>query len=1096
MAHILAPKMKDGGDNNTTPITERGVWETRDYSELHKLSESLKISDEIASYVELTGIPDLWARLRFFDMALYDVRHPFHRDVIGQWRGLLALIALNEIKLNNGLKAVSVDLKNTAGKQNFEFIDVSMALLPSEVLYPNTDWSELYIFLFRNKPIGITSPTTLVCTAADYMNRLNNVSWYNGVVLKDPIPCLNSKEKSLLAGWLSMLKASLLKTAVVDDRLITLIDNPALNQNKPRGFIQDLTCEFVKIGFSNTSLNMTKGIYRFISRPIGPKGKPESHVLLISDRTPEATPKVLFIEDDIHRQWGLERHDVTLYGHITLDGMPFGGVQENTKMIGDTPLPEEFVIKKKDSFFMDKIYLIGVPDAFPGALPIKGSSDLSLQDTPLTPLIPLKEEILKYISPLELSKRIRFQRDGVDISVTLRLPLAGPDGRGKDYKVTKTFLKAEGQVDTSINGVPVLQLWPNFIVKEKERAWNLYFSFYSMGDITTFHATPYHYKGHILKQKASKANGRIKSENVQMDMYPEAMLCSFDPLGTGSEITVGIVLLKEPQPIDVQPYKVWRIGIDFGTTGTSVYYREGKSEPERLSFSKQLQVSITGSTEEKRPDLYRSFIPEALITPPFLSVFHILNKTAQHPLSPLIDGNIAYVLQGGGEYDAGKDDIKTDLKWSDKIDDRVYTNAFLNQIFLQCSAEAVFNGVSTVTWKYSYPVNFSMDEAFMATWKGILQTYSGLICLKTDDKYPGFIGESESVASGMYFGEHPRYGATSKANFVKGVICFDIGGGTTDISIWHKDNKLLYQTSVLLAGRNLFLDILYLRTDIIDLFAQDRKQVDLIKEKTDRRIFYSQADALIMKEGEAWLNEKLNAISGSEKFKELKRLIAIGISGLFYYVGLIFKGLMTENTRLPGIYAGGNGSKLFHWIAGSQYSKDSVINKLLRGALIGLPYNEADSLKAAENPNDFVVNLSMDPKAEAAYGLAISDAAYLRDDKAAQRKEVFSGAKYYYESVMQGCNTMLYEDMFIKGIEIDRELLNLKEFVEIFNSYAELSNLQQINVDEGIYGRIADNVSQKLTNHRAMKKGEIRLEPLFILELKELLRLETEAWTN
>ncbi len=37
---------------------------------------------------------------------------------------------------------------------------------------------------------------------------------------------------------------------------------------------------------------------------------------------------------------------------------------------------------------------------------------------------------------------------------------------------------------------------------------------------------------------------------------------------------------------------------------------------------------------------------------------------------------------------------------------------------------------------------------------------------------------------------------------------------------------------------------------------------------------------------------------------------------------------------------------------------------------------------------------------------------------------------------------MITEDLLIGGIEIDRELTQLKEFVSIFNFYAEQSELQ------------------------------------------------------
>ena len=38
----------------------------------------------------------MWARPLLFEMALCDTNHPLHERIRGEWRGLLALLALNE----------------------------------------------------------------------------------------------------------------------------------------------------------------------------------------------------------------------------------------------------------------------------------------------------------------------------------------------------------------------------------------------------------------------------------------------------------------------------------------------------------------------------------------------------------------------------------------------------------------------------------------------------------------------------------------------------------------------------------------------------------------------------------------------------------------------------------------------------------------------------------------------------------------------------------------------------------------------------------------------------------------------------------------
>jgi hypothetical protein len=52
----------------------------------------------------------------------------------------------------------------------------------------------------------MTSPTTLVATAADYLNRISNqdVAWYNGTHLKDPVGEISPRQKQILADGLAI----------------------------------------------------------------------------------------------------------------------------------------------------------------------------------------------------------------------------------------------------------------------------------------------------------------------------------------------------------------------------------------------------------------------------------------------------------------------------------------------------------------------------------------------------------------------------------------------------------------------------------------------------------------------------------------------------------------------------------------------------------------------------------------------------------------------------------------------------------------------------------------------------------------------------
>ena len=61
--------------------------------------------------------------------------------------------------------------------------------MPEHTLDVGTPWDNLYLIVFKGNPIGITSPTTLVCTSIDYIEYIsvNDVAWYDPPFLCDPI---------------------------------------------------------------------------------------------------------------------------------------------------------------------------------------------------------------------------------------------------------------------------------------------------------------------------------------------------------------------------------------------------------------------------------------------------------------------------------------------------------------------------------------------------------------------------------------------------------------------------------------------------------------------------------------------------------------------------------------------------------------------------------------------------------------------------------------------------------------------------------------------------------------------------------------------
>lgn len=214
MPNPLLPRLTE--THKVTTFGNAGRWEERASVELERISEGLDVEDTKAS-AEVDSIPSMWARPLLFEMALYDDRHPMHTRVLGEWRGLLAMLALKEW-CDFPLTTEQLDLTDVKNPVDAEaFLEALHKLIPKDTLDPTTTWKTLNIILFNDNPIGITSPTTLVCTAVNCSGRISSVPWFNDrdKYLGDPVRKLNNFETEAVAGWLKNLQGHTLSCVYI-----------------------------------------------------------------------------------------------------------------------------------------------------------------------------------------------------------------------------------------------------------------------------------------------------------------------------------------------------------------------------------------------------------------------------------------------------------------------------------------------------------------------------------------------------------------------------------------------------------------------------------------------------------------------------------------------------------------------------------------------------------------------------------------------------------------------------------------------------------------------------------------------------------------
>ena len=981
MAFPLLPPLKNDELDN---IPRTGTWEQVPGVALNNIAANLAVTKIDGKFIDIDSIPSMWARPLLFEIALYDPGHPMHECVVGEWRGLLAMLALKEQR-KFPLKTKLITIPDEDDGETPEFLQALHRLLPQRTLDgAGTTWDKLYLILFKDNPIGITSPTTLVCTSIDYIDHItvNDVHWYDPPFLCDPIPHLNDGEKTSVAGWLNDFYT----------KTITPLPRSLIKGNlAPRilGFIMGLGgSPDGQPKLAGTPLGMNVGIFTGMNFPIAPK-----------------------------------------------------------------------------EYFTDKLFVIPQADAFLKQsdqnvlLPGGGDTLKDVDGNSVTPILPIARELLNDFSVDELSKRITFKTTPVGIEVTLQLPAA--DG-GPDFSVSRVYVnQKDGDAPifdkheiVEIPDLPVLEIWPNF----RTPAWKVYYTYFNKAQQDTFYVSPFPADGVPEDMKITKTSA-----------FPEMMICKYE------NEDAGFLFIKAPEITVPDATKTWNVGIDFGTSSTTVYTAEspdgGPSAPVTL---KDRLLPITDSDSRNLRSLVQDdFLSERNEETPLFSLFqeNSIARPSDDRIKPLEDGRIYFVV----DTPILPENVISNLKWSDDPVDRKRTRAYLEQICLQCAAEAAANGVSKINWRFSYPIAFSAGD------KADFQTICGDAA--NDISETGFQTDSvnletESVVTGRFFGG--KFGG-----FADGAVCIDIGGETSDISIW-QDNTLCWQTSIRLAGRHIFLDLLKHKPNFLKDVGVTEEAIPELDNPND---FYSQADTLIdasINNSPKDLKAKFGIYGGKIKDAPFVPLIGLGISGLFYYVGLILKFLSRENEfrkTMPNIYIGGNGSRILHWLANGEFKPNSHSCGHLKDILLSASDFDPESY--------FDLEITPNPKHEAAAGL-VDKGTILRVPNT--EFDFLAGEIFTESGEDKAWTELLRAERLGNSLRLGDRLVKIETFIEKFNAGLGKALDQSVYLDAALRHKLISGLNGKLQTLALTDPGERVVEPLFILVLKNLLKRETENW--
>ena len=1057
----LLPKLNE--EHNVGQFDGFGEWDNRSADELKNISEGLDVNSQVQT--QINSIPDVWARPLLFEMALFNETHPLHSQILGEWRGLLAMMALREVKNLINLTARLVEIKDNDNQP--DFLRALHRLKPTgkSISPQDTSWDYLYLFLYQvghlTSSIGMTSPTTLVFTSSHYANHINpnEISWFDGKILQDPISRLSTQEKQALYGWLNELRGKNLKPLdkQQDNNLWNKLAGLLNAYQQEIGMIGNFTAGATHLGIQGVEA----GIFVHLNTPAAaPANIPTaSHVRLINsaDRNP-STP-MLIVDNNIANQWGKNPTNIVVSGSVTLASIPQNGLIERHK-IGLQAI-DNAELWKPDELLTQKLYVVRQKDAFSGAKneewignsPVLGNDAVSV-------ILPINDKLLEYLNEDDLLQRLKFNQGGNgEITVTLDLPLAG-NGVHTSYKFRKTYTR-ENIVD--FEKVPILEVFPDF----KSDSWHTYFVAYSADNPrATFRVKPF---APQMQEAKMSVHGNANAERMiwRLESYPQALVC-YD-----NQEKAGLLLLNPPQTV-LPANRSFTVGIDFGASGTTVYKSVG-NDKQPVEF-KNRKLTVTAVDPAQESQVFDFFLPNREIPTPFLSFFQVFNNHPQNAaeLEQLLHGHIYYTDDERlGELQK-QENVKTNLKWSSGDFERLCAKSFLSQICLQTAAELVAEGAQSIDWRFSYPTAFSDAHtlAYQQVCEQIANNLQNLTGVQSNQ--PSY--NTESVAAGLFFEQYQN------AQTTLGTIFVDIGSSTSDISVWQK-NTLLWQISLPFAGQDIFLNYLYSNSTIRQKFnLPDSQKSD--NSDSDRERFYAAADAILRKDNEQ-IFARLPLVADQADVGKLKNHLALGLSGLFYYIGLGVRCLRDNNkytdAEMPHFYFGGNGSQIFRWLTNGAWKTQNNPYKNLFESVFKTAVNE-------ELTPFLEIKMSSLPKKESAYGLVCDAILYVPDDS---HKIVFAGESFKENNNTHQWNEIINADVLTDSLKPTDRLEKLADFVAAFNEFANASNgqVKKFDFDDkkmaDVRGRLANDLA-RLAHQRAQQQTVI-VQPIFILALKHLL---------
>ena len=947
-------------DRRALPTPDTGRWKDDSVAKdfLVKYAQDVHMTGEIQDSHAAHSVPSLYARPIQFDQALADAGNPLHKTIVGEWRGLLAIVALQQYAGLN-LNASPVDVPNLNEDATSEVGSVGIGSLHLDTMLHNQlprdkkDWQRWWMIYCDDRLIGATSPWTMIYTPAQY-SCPSNVPWQEEGILYDPIrkydPRGNGKslELSLLERWVALTLAERQQRWGIPERLegrVNVIARELAAWARDLNRYADQTLKVTE--FAGAKL-IDEAPFNAFLRAANAKSTPKNSDLLLKSSKLGETRNVLALAPS--KINGTDRiQDFVLAEQLDFHAIRRKGSEGRsfaTRNGKEINLEYVFV---EDVFFPAKLMRLSLSDK---ALR-RGTDNYSL---PLTPAF------FKYFEHDELQSQpdmLSVATNDKTVRVTLRLPLRS----GKQLTIDKVY---DREKDTKeISPKPVFALWPDFYAADWEENYAAYVANVGV-DQENFQVAP-------LFSDGTSADIAAVPHTTQKDL--RIWRCPTAPIGftvkyldkQTNVINEAGTLLRDRlvAPPGLIESNNWEVGVDFGTSSTTIYVRKNQHEPELLPVKARLQY-LTDSIPDLMTKVADNLYPNETVMPPFRTLLYDSQATPignharftmRFKFSPVEVippyGNVKWAVRAG------------------KADTGPLTE-YLEGLVRYIAAEARAEGVADLQFHWSYPLSLPAGilTGMRDFWKSVANSYSRAAALATASsarfmRVSAGEGVSESEALCRCLADLKGLNVHARGL----TVAVDVGGGSTDIGFW-SSRDLLGQFSFKLAGNDVmtpswlgfpdFLRKLYHLCAGADLpvseagYVIDRATVYLnyllgnAKDSTGR--LYAGLDPrfhpvpLAIHRGPA----------GDAPWLQIRSLAYIFYAGIGFYLGLYCRRFSLGIGEMK-VYFGGRGSAFLSWISADQNRIALFLKKAIElglkqqlGPTEGIAADEPTKLNTAE----------------------------------------------------------------------------------------------------------------------------------------------------